>query len=173
MVDHLSPRLFISSLGEDRTHRPTTNLQRQSLDDCNHSFEWSPGVLSLRTNPQLTTRSKVQTIMPSPNESQRVVPSRPKNQTRKTNQMKSIHDDDNTMKSEAEGDFAALIGLDWGSAEHALCLHDCRSGERESSTLAHTPEAIAHWGAALQERYPGKKSLSAWSKPRAPSSPPS
>ena len=38
--------------------------------------------------------------------------------------MKSTHDDDDTMnRTEAEGDFAALIGLDWGSQSHALCLH--------------------------------------------------
>src|SRR2546430_17211235 len=70
MVDHLSPPLFIASMREHRTHRSTTNLHRQSLDDCNHSFEWNPGVLSLRTNPQMTIHSKDQTIMPSPNESQ-------------------------------------------------------------------------------------------------------
>jgi transposase len=71
--------------------------------------------------------------------------------------MKSTYDDNTRKKTEAESDFAALIGLDWGSQEHALCLYDCRSGQRASSTLAHNPEAIAHWAAALQERYPGKK----------------
>jgi transposase len=70
--------------------------------------------------------------------------------------MKSIHDD-TINRTEVESDFAALIGLDWGSAEHALCLHDCTSGERETSTLAHTPEAIAQWAATLEERYPKGK----------------
>lgn len=70
--------------------------------------------------------------------------------------MKSIHHDDDTIKRSAVegGDFAALIGLDWGSEEHALCLHDCATGERETSTLAHTPEAITRWAAALEQRFP-------------------
>ena len=68
--------------------------------------------------------------------------SRAKNQTRKIKPMKSTHDD-TINTTEAEGDFAALIGLDWGSEEHALCLYDCATGQRETSALAHTPEAIA------------------------------
>jgi hypothetical protein len=72
--------------------------------------------------------------------------------------MKSLHDDDTTInRTDPEGDFAALIGLDWGSETHALCLHDCTSGERESSTLEHTPEAIAQWAATLEERFPKGK----------------
>ena len=82
--------------------------------------------------------------------------SRAKNQTRKTKPMKSIHDD-TINTTEAEGDFAALIGLDWGSEEHALCLYDPSTGERETSTLVHTPEAIARWAAALAERFPGRQ----------------
>ena len=51
-------------------------------------------------------------------------------------------------------DFAALIGLDWGSQAHALCLYDCATGARESSTLEHTPEAIAHWAASAGQALP-------------------
>ena len=54
-------------------------------------------------------------------------------------------------------EFAALIGLDWASQRHALCLYDCARAQRESSTLEHTPEAIAQWTNALQERFAGKK----------------
>ena len=68
--------------------------------------------------------------------------------------MKSTYDDYTMKKTEAEGDFAALIGLDWGSESHALCLYDCATGERETSTLEHTPEAIARWAAALAQRFP-------------------
>ena len=71
--------------------------------------------------------------------------------------MKSTYDDDTMKRNEAEDDFAALIGLDWGSEEHALCLHDCTTGERETSTLEHTPEAIAQWAAALEERFPQRR----------------
>jgi hypothetical protein len=60
-------------------------------------------------------------------------------------------------RTEAEGDFAAFIGLDWGSETHALCLHDCMTGQRESSTLEHTPEAIARWAAALEKRFPQRQ----------------
>lgn len=74
-----------------------------------------------------------------------------------TNKMKSTHDDNTMKKTETEGGFAALIGLDWGSEEHALCLHDCTTGRHESSTLAHTPEAIAQWAAALAKRFPNGK----------------
>lgn len=54
-------------------------------------------------------------------------------------------------------EFAALIGLDWASQEHTLCLYDCATGQRETSTLKHTPEAIAHWAGALEQRFPGQK----------------
>jgi transposase len=70
--------------------------------------------------------------------------------------MKSTYDD-MMKRTEAEGDFAALIGLDWGSEEHALCLHDCTTGQRETSTLEHTPEAIAQWTAALEKRFPQRQ----------------
>src|ERR1700686_296697 len=66
--------------------------------------------------------------------------------------MKSTYDDD--MMKRTEGDFAALIGLDWGSQSHALCLQDCTTGERETFTLEHTPEAIAHWAEELHQRFP-------------------
>ncbi len=58
MLAQLLSPLFIACLREDRTHRPTTNLHRRSLDDFNHSFEWSPGVLSFVTNPQMRPRSR-------------------------------------------------------------------------------------------------------------------
>ena len=69
--------------------------------------------------------------------------------------MKSTYDD--KMMKRTEGDFAALIGLDWGSEEHALCLYDCTSGQRETSTLKHTPEAIAQWATALAQRFPERQ----------------
>jgi transposase len=73
----------------------------------------------------------------------------------KTMKIKSTNNHHLTLKNtRPESDFAALIGLDWGSQSHALCLHDCTSGEQESSTLEHTPEAIAQWAAALAERFP-------------------
>jgi transposase len=70
--------------------------------------------------------------------------------------MKSTHDDHDMMKRTSDG-FAALIGLDWGSAEHALCLYDYTTGQRETSTLKHTPEAIAQWATALAQRFPQRQ----------------
>ncbi len=55
------------------------------------------------------------------------------------------------------GDFAALIGLDWASQEHALALYDCATGKRENSTLEHAPEAIAQWAHGLEQRFAGRK----------------
>ena len=80
----------------------------------------------------------------------------PAPKTKLKQQMKSIHDD-TINRTETEGDFAALIGLDWGSETHALCLHDCATGQRETSILEHTPEAIARWADALQRRFPDGK----------------
>jgi hypothetical protein len=96
---------------------------------------------------------EIQTIMPSPNESQRVV-APVKNQL-KTTKMKLTFDDE--IIKQTEGDFAALIGLDWGSQEHALCLYDCTTGQRETSTLEYTPKAIAQWAAALARRFPQRQ----------------
>src|SRR6266480_4085009 len=56
--------------------------------------------------------------------------------------------------------FAALIGIDWASQRHALCLYDCATAKRESSILEHTPEAIAQWARGLQERFKGKEDRS-------------
>jgi transposase len=69
--------------------------------------------------------------------------------------MKTTDKNDDSMKrTQGEGGFAALIGLDWGSQAHALCLYDCATGGCETSTLEHTPEAIAQWAATLARRFP-------------------
>jgi transposase len=73
----------------------------------------------------------------------------------KTMKMKSTYDDE--MMKRPGGDFAALLGLDWGSREHALCLYDCTTGQRETFTLEHTPEAIAQWATALEKRFPQRR----------------
>jgi hypothetical protein len=78
---------------------------------------------------------------------------------RKTNQnLKMNQTKLNTKRTSLDGgDLAALIGLDWASQRHALCLYDWATGKRESSTLEHTPEAIAQWGQGLEQRFGGKK----------------
>ena len=52
--------------------------------------------------------------------------------------------------------FAAFIGLDWADATHAVCLQAAGSDTRESSLLAHTPEAIDAWARALRHRFGGQ-----------------
>ncbi len=52
--------------------------------------------------------------------------------------------------------FAALLGLDWASDTHALCLYDCATGQSEPSTFTHTPEAIAAWAEGLRARFGGR-----------------
>src|SRR5260370_2340417 len=90
-------------------------------------------------------------------------PKRATNKNLKMNQTKL-----NRKKVSGRGGFATLIGLDWGSQRHALCLYDCATGKREASTLEHTPEAIAQWGQGLEQRFGGKK-ISVWNRPKVPS----
>jgi len=88
--------------------------------------------------------------MPSPNESQRV-----QNSQQSKPQPKQHTTFMNTTTTSTE--LAALIGLDWASQRHALCLYDCATGKRENSILEHTPEAIAQWAQGLQARFAGRK----------------
>jgi transposase len=58
-----------------------------------------------------------------------------------------------TQSNPIEPPFAALIGLDWGDAEHALALQDVASGKTETSTLAHSPETVLAWLQSLEKRF--------------------
>ena len=55
-----------------------------------------------------------------------------------------------------ENSFAALIGLDWGDAQHALAIFDCGSGQIESSVLEHSAENVHAWLKALEQRFGSK-----------------
>jgi transposase len=91
--------------------------------------------------------------MPSPNESQRVPSSQPEN----LNHQAATHATLMNTMTTTSNEFAAFIGIDWASQEHALCLYDCATGKRENSTLKHTPEAIGQWAQGLEQRFGGKK----------------
>ena len=52
-----------------------------------------------------------------------------------------------------ESDFRAFVALDWADQQHAFALEDAASGERQSSVLAHTPEAVQAWAAELIARF--------------------
>lgn len=53
-------------------------------------------------------------------------------------------------------DYAAWIGLDWGSCQHAICLQSTDSGPMESCTLKQKPEALHEWFTNLHGRFGGK-----------------
>jgi transposase len=55
-----------------------------------------------------------------------------------------------------EPQFAALIGLDWGDAEHALALQPVASGPIETSTLKHSAESVRAWLKSLEKRFAGR-----------------
>jgi transposase len=54
-------------------------------------------------------------------------------------------------------EFAACVGIDWSDQKHDLCLIDTASDRKESSVLAHSPEAIDKWATALRARFPRQK----------------
>ena len=54
-------------------------------------------------------------------------------------------------------EFAAYIGIDWSDQKHDCCLMDAATGEKEASTLSHSPEAIDEWAARLPTRFSGQK----------------
>jgi transposase len=54
-------------------------------------------------------------------------------------------------------DYAVWIGLDWGSAKHAIALRVAGSSRVEQSELEQTPEALHDWFLRLSNRFPGRK----------------
>ncbi|HEX2275695.1 MAG TPA: transposase, partial [Candidatus Tectomicrobia bacterium] len=53
-------------------------------------------------------------------------------------------------------EFVAFVGIDWADTSHAVCLQVAGSDTRESSVLAHTPEAIGAWACMLRHRFGGR-----------------
>lgn len=51
--------------------------------------------------------------------------------------------------------FDAWIGIDWADQEHAVCLIDATTGQRETRALPQQAEAIDAWMAELRQRFPG------------------
>src|SRR5437879_13893311 len=86
--------------------------------------------------------------MPSPNESQ-ACSLLPTKKSKINPKQKEILMNMTTQFRE----LAALVGLDWASQRHTLCLYDCATGERENSTLEPTPRTIAQWARGLQEGF--------------------
>lgn len=63
----------------------------------------------------------------------------------------------NKTEAEKTEEYAALIGLDWATEKHDICIRDLATGEIRVQVLEHTPEALAEWLGELQARYPGQR----------------
>lgn len=63
---------------------------------------------------------------------------------------------DTNSKSQPQLELAAYIGLDWADKKHDGALWVPGSDTIERFTLAHTPEALAEWIAALRVRFGGQ-----------------
>jgi transposase len=55
------------------------------------------------------------------------------------------------------GEYAALIGLDWGDAEHAIALAVRGAARVEERTLPHSAESLHAWLGELHERFGGQR----------------
>ncbi|HSB27546.1 MAG TPA: transposase, partial [Pyrinomonadaceae bacterium] len=53
--------------------------------------------------------------------------------------------------------YAALIAIDWADRQHAVCLYDQTTGQREQSTVKHTPESLQAWVSSLRARFAGQQ----------------
>ena len=60
------------------------------------------------------------------------------------------------MESE-EIDYAAWIGLDWGSEKHAICLQASGCSHLEHCSLEQNPKALHKWFSNLLTRFGGRK----------------
>ena len=54
------------------------------------------------------------------------------------------------------GEFAALVGLDWGDTEHAIALAVCGAARAEELTLPHSAESLHAWLGQLHARFGGQ-----------------
>ena len=52
--------------------------------------------------------------------------------------------------------YAALIAIDWADRQHAVCLYDQTTGQREQFPLKQTPESLQAWVSSLRGRFPGQ-----------------
>jgi transposase len=55
------------------------------------------------------------------------------------------------------GEFAALVGLDWGDQSHALALQAHDAARPELLTLEHSAETLHGWLGQLRERFGGQR----------------
>src|SRR5438552_19064023 len=53
-------------------------------------------------------------------------------------------------------EYAALIAIDCADQQHAVCLFDPSTGEREQIIVKHTPAALEEWALSLRQRFGGE-----------------
>jgi transposase len=53
-------------------------------------------------------------------------------------------------------EYAALVAIDWADQQHAVCLSDPSTGEREQTIVKHTPAALQEWALSLRQRFGGQ-----------------
>ncbi|MDQ2938858.1 MAG: IS110 family transposase [Acidobacteriota bacterium] len=53
-------------------------------------------------------------------------------------------------------EYAALVAIDWADQQHAICLYDPSTGEREQTIVKHTPQALQEWALSLRRRFGGQ-----------------
>src|ERR1700752_304029 len=53
-------------------------------------------------------------------------------------------------------EYAALVSIDWADQQHAVCLLDPSTGEREQVIVKHTPQALQEWTLSLRQRFAGQ-----------------
>ena len=66
------------------------------------------------------------------------------------------------------GDYAALVGVDWGDRSHAIALSPSGQNAIESMTIAQSAEALNQWLDGLEARFekrPIAFAIEAGSKP--------
>ena len=49
----------------------------------------------------------------------------------------------------------ALVAIDWADRRHVFAWEDAATGQRQTGSIEHTPEAVASWVAQLRQRFGG------------------
>src|SRR5258708_25156586 len=52
-------------------------------------------------------------------------------------------------------EYAALVAIHWPDQQHAVCLLDPSTGERQQAIVKHTPQALQEWALSLRQRFAG------------------
>ena len=65
-------------------------------------------------------------------------------------------------------EYAALVAIDWADQQHAVCLSDPSTGEREQTIVKHTPAALQEWALGLRNASGVRRSPSVSSRRGGP-----